>query len=196
MQIRLKQGLIFMAAILLMFSTISYAEPQTQKGVIVHDAMTRGHGGIPIGPEAGHPEGAHKAGYKGCSKKAGHPGGHHGWKTTLSKDQRDKIEAMHLALSRDMAPLKANLALKRAELKNMVTVDDPNIVAVKAKIKKIGAIKTKMLQKRYSHIVDMRKVLTPKQRLSFDLELISDTEHWQGGHKGGHKGGGHHPMGH
>ena len=171
MQIRLKQGLILIAAMFLSLSTISYAETQ-QNGAMVHDAMTRGHGGHQMGSPAGH--------------KAGHMGGHHGWKVSLNKAQAAKMEAMHLGLSRDMAPLKAELAFKKAQLKNMVTAEAPDMTAMKAQINKIAAIKAKMLVKRYAHIVAMRKVLTSKQRLSFDLELISNTEHWSGGYKKGH----------
>ncbi len=161
MQIRLKSGFMIMAAILLAFSTLSYAE--SRGGVQVHNAMTRGHGGA----------------------KMGHNAGHHGWKASLSKSQLEKVEAMHLGLSRDMAPLKAELAFKRAELKNMVTAVAPDMAAMKVKIKEVSAISAKMMEKRYSHIIRMRKILTPKQRLSFDLELISNSEHWHGG--GHHK---------
>ncbi|MFQ5353971.1 MAG: Spy/CpxP family protein refolding chaperone [Thermodesulfobacteriota bacterium] len=168
MRIRLKQGLILMAAVFLTLSTMAYAE--AQKGMIMHDAMTRGHGGLQMG----------------------HAAGHHGWKASLNKTQKAQVEAMHLGLSRDMAPLKAELAFKKAQLKNIVTAEAPDMAAMKATIKEIAAIKAKMLENRYAHIVEMRKVLTDKQRLSFDLELISDAEHWHGGGHGGHYGG--HPK--
>ncbi|MFQ5480617.1 MAG: Spy/CpxP family protein refolding chaperone [Thermodesulfobacteriota bacterium] len=161
-----------MAAIFLIFGASAFA--QNGSGVIVHNAMTKGHQGQ---------HAAHMAGHKAGHPSGGRSAGHHGWKSSLNKEQQGKIEAMHLELSRDMAPLKAELVLRKAELKNLVTADDPNMVAVKAKIKKISAIKAKILLKKYSYIIKMRKILNPDQRRSFDIEFISNAEHWQGHYK-------------
>jgi len=177
MQIRFQRSLILMAVMILTLSTAAYAE--TKSNVTVHSAMTRGHQG-----QQGAHMGAYKGGHpSGSGYAKGHPAGHHGWKSSLDKTQQEKVEAMHLELSRTMAPLKAELVLRKAELKNLVTVDEPNMAAVKAKIKKISTLKSKILSNKYSHIVKMRKVLTPEQRRSFDMEFISDSEHWQGHYK-------------
>ncbi len=104
----------------------------------------------------------------------------HSWKDTLDKTQREKIEALHLELKREMVPLKAELAFRKAELRNLVTVKSPDMAAIKAKIKQVSSIREKILAKRYAHIVKMRKVLKPEQRRAFDLEIISGAEHWRG----------------
>ncbi len=175
MQTRLKKGLIAMAAISLTFATLSYAE--THKGVAVHSAMTKGHAGATQAHSlTGHPQ-------IGYHQKGHHQKGHHHWKATLSTAQNEKMEAMHLAIKRDLAPLEAKLKLKKVELKNLVTEKSPDMAAIKGKIRGIGSLRTKVMIKRYAHIVEMRKVLTPAQRRSFDLEFLSGVEHWRG-HEG------------
>jgi len=164
----LKQGVIVIAAVFLTFAGVSYAD--MHKGAAVSAAMTMGHSAMAAG------QGHHLAGH--------HRPGHHDWKNTLSKAQNEKIEAMHLSLKRDLAPLRAELEFKRAQLKNLVTTKAPAMAAIKAKIKEISSIRERILTKRYSHIVDMRKALTPAQRQSFDLDFLSGMEHWQGHHKG------------
>ncbi len=155
---RLKKGIIAMTAVFLTFAGLSYAE--THKAVTVHSAMTRGHGG---GMQMGH-----------------HQPGHHQWKDTLSKAQNEKMEAMHLAIKRELAPLKAELEFRNVQLKNLATAKNPDMAAINGKIKEISSIRRKMLTKRYSHIVEMRKLLTPVQRQSFDLDFLSGVEHWRG----------------
>ncbi len=177
-----KRSLIFMAAILLTFSTMSYAE--SKSNVRVYNAMTKGHQGQQAGHMAAHMGGGGKAGYPSGAHASRTGAGHHGWKYSLDKKQREQVESMHLELSRSMAPLKAELAFRKAELKNLVTVDEPNTAAIKAKIKKITSIKSKIMWNKYSYTVKMRKVLTPSQRRSFDIEFISNAEHWQGHYKG------------
>jgi len=168
MRKRLKRGVIIMGAVFLTFAGISYAAGP-DKDVVVHSAMTRAHKGA-----------AQKGHY---SMEHGRQG-HHRWKDTLSKVQGEKMEAMHLSLKRDIAPLKAELEFRSVELKNLATTKNPDMAAIKAKIKVISSLKGNILTKRYSHIVEMRKVLTPSQRQSFDLDFLSGVEHWQG--HGGH----------
>ena len=149
------------AALLLLTGTMAMADPAgkdqpAQRGhMVVHSsAMTRGHSSM-----MGH----------GC----------HDWKKTLDRSQREKIDAMHLALKREMAPLAAELALRKAELRNLVTSTRPDQGAMKRKIKEISALREKMMTRRYMHILQMRKVLNPRQRRSFDMELLSGRGHWR-----------------
>jgi len=159
-----RKSLMTMTAIALSFATLSYAA-DTHKGMAVHSAMTMGHGS---GMKMGHPQ------------VAGPQGGHHSWKDSLTKAQNEKMEIMHLSIKRDLAPLKAELEFRKAQLKNLVTTKNPNMAAVNSKIKEISAIRAKVMTKRYAHIVEMRKVLTPLQRQAFDLDFISGVEHWRG----------------
>jgi len=131
---------------------------ESHKNVMLHSsAMTRAHGGA-----------------------FGQMRGHYNWKNSLDRTQREKIEALHLSLKRDMMPLRAELAFRKAELRNLVTTKKPDMGAIKRKIREISAIREKILTKRYSHIVKMRNILNPDQRRSFDLEIISGAEHWRG----------------
>ncbi len=148
------------ALVFFVFTGLSYADSskkvaEKHKNVMVRStAMSRAHGGA-----------------------MRH--GHYGWQDSLSPDQRAKLESMHLEIKRNMGPLKAELAFRKAELKNMVTSKKPDMLAIKRKIKEIGALRNNIMVKRYSHIVAMRKILSPDQRRSFDIEFISGVEHWR-----------------
>jgi len=109
------------ALIFFVFTGATFAEMQkgksvaeSHKNVVIRStAMSRAHGG------------AFRHGNMGP----------HRWKDTLDKAQRDKIEALHLELKRVMAPLKAELAFRKAELRNLVTVKTPSMTAIKSKIR-------------------------------------------------------------
>lgn len=130
-------------------------------------------------------------GMKKCGAAMDGSGGKHsgglGWKATLTDSQKGKIDMLHLGLSREMSTLKAELMLRLAELNGLVTEETPDTGAVNKKIKEVAALKERMMKAKYSHIMDMRKVLTPAQRVSFDLGLVSGAAHG-GGRKGGPHG--------
>jgi len=91
---------------------------------------------------------------------------------------------MHLALARELSVKKAELKVRKARLKVIVTGDSPDASAIDKLIDEVGEIKKDMMRARYSHKVELRKVLTPEQRKGFDKHVLSKGH---GGH--GHKGG-------
>ncbi|MFQ5442205.1 MAG: Spy/CpxP family protein refolding chaperone [Thermodesulfobacteriota bacterium] len=126
--------------------------------------------------------------YKCRAGVEGHHGGKHmfskGWRDTLTDKQKAAIDRLHLGLAREVNTIKAELMLKKAELNGLVTAENPDTGAINKKIKEVVGLKEKIMKAKYSHIVDMRKVLTSVQRASFDLGLL------RGGLHGGHHGGG------
>lgn len=103
------------------------------------------------------------------------------WKQTLTEDQKMKADKMHLELKKAVSVLEAKVKLKEAELNTMVTKDKPDTSAIHGKISEIAELKKEMMTKKYDHIVEMRSILTPEQRVSFDLGL-SGLMHHEGHH--------------
>lgn len=99
------------------------------------------------------------------------------WKQTLTEDQKTKSDRMHLELKKAMSVLEAKVKLKEAELNGMVTKDRPDTNAIHGKITEIAELKKEMMTKKYDHILEMRSILTPEQRLSFDIGLSGGMRH-------------------
>ena len=91
------------------------------------------------------------------------------WKETLTEEQKMKADKMHLELKKAMSILEAKANLKEAELNNLITQDNPDTKAIHSNISDTMEIKKEMMIKKYDHRVEMRSIITPEQRLSFDL---------------------------
>ena len=94
------------------------------------------------------------------------------WKKTLTEDQKKQFDQMHLALKKEKTVLNAQKDLKKAELHNLIVQDNVEFQIIKAKIKEILDIKRSIMEKKYSHMVEMREALTPEQRISFDMGVL------------------------
>lgn len=128
-------------------------------------------------------EGQHQRGHGGDSDHKSRFG--YEWKETLTDEQREKIDKMHLMLKKSNGITEAQLGLKKEELKALVLLDRPDKKAVSNKVDEIAELKAKLLLNRYEHIIEMREVLTPKQRIHFDMAILRD-------HHGKHAGKGKH----
>lgn len=93
------------------------------------------------------------------------------WKQTLTEEQKMKADKMHLELKKAMSILEAKMNLKEAELNNLVTQDNADTKAIHRAIDEVMELKKEMMIKKYDHMVEMRSILTPDQRVSFDLGL-------------------------
>ena len=105
------------------------------------------------------------------------------WKESLTEEQKMKADKMHLELKKAMSILEAKANLKEAELNGLITQDNPDTKAIQSNINDIMEIKKEMMIKKYDHMVEMRTILTPEQRLSFDLGRSSGMG---GMHQKGH----------
>lgn len=120
------------------------------------------------------------------------------WLSMMTNEQKAKMDNMHLVLGKEMSLLDARLELKEAELKNLVTQDSPDKKAVQKKIDEIMELKKEMMTKRYDHVMELRGILTPEQRTSFDMMFFDWMRHMMGGGmmRGGMmRGGMEHGMG-
>jgi len=113
------------------------------------------------------------------------------WMSSMTDDQKARMDDMHLKLGKEMGLLEARLDVKEAELKNLVTQDSPDKKAVSKKIDEIMDLKKEMMTKRYDHVMELRGILTPDQRRSFDMMFFGGMRHMMGGMlHGGMMGGG------
>ncbi len=151
------------AIVILMLGTVSMA------GSVVADSHH---------PGAGRHHGMSKGG-QGMRGHHRHHGAHHGshlfgpsWKQTLTEDQIRTINRLHADLARIKAPLKARMRLAKTELAVLTTKDEPNTEAIDKKIREVLDLKGRILRAHSDHVIEVRKMLTPEQRASFDMHVI------------------------
>lgn len=130
---------------------------------------------VSAGPEA--PSAHHEApsAAAGSHDDAAHKSTHNftdHWVKTLSGDQKKHADMMHLELDRELVVLKAQEELAQKQINILVTRDNAAINAVNAKIDELMGIKKQILRSRYAHILEMRTMLTPGQRISYDMETL------------------------
>lgn len=120
----------------------------------------------------------------GKGSKMGHQAGHGPghvfgpkWRETLTDSQKMQIDRMHLTVMKSMSVLNVRLKLKKAELNVLVVNDNPDTKAIHRKIDEVLELKREIMQIKYDHKVEMRGVLTPDQRVSFDMKLLGKTGH-------------------
>ena len=94
------------------------------------------------------------------------------WVKTLSSDQKTRVDIMHLELDRELVVLKAQEELVQKQINTLAARDNAATNAVNAKIDELMGIKKQILRSRYMHILEMRAILTPAQRLSYDMETL------------------------
>jgi Spy/CpxP family protein refolding chaperone len=93
-------------------------------------------------------------------------------KLNLTEDQQKQIDKSKLEMEKAILPLETQLEVKEAELKSLLIADNPNTAAINAKLDEIGAARTQIQKKRVAHELDVRKLLTPEQRIDFDKRVL------------------------
>jgi Spy/CpxP family protein refolding chaperone len=101
---------------------------------------------------------------KHCEARGPHQG-----RPELTKEQQTKIGELRVVLQKDCLGLKNQIAEKRAHLKTISTVDQPDMVAINKTIDEIYALRAEITKKKAAFEQEIRKLLTPEQRLQFDL---------------------------
>lgn len=116
------------------------------------------------------------------------------WKDSLTKEQREKLDRMHLKLMKELLPLKDAKNTKKNEINLMVTADKPSKAAISKKAAEIADLSRQITEKKTLHHLEVREMLTLEQRPKFDMHLLRQSAI---GHGDGRRSGmGHGMMGH
>ncbi len=131
--------------------------------------------GVSAGPDA-QPEhhetpSANTGSHDDSAHKSSHNFTDH-WVKTLSGDQRTHVDMMHLALDRELVILKAQEELAQKQVNTLVARDNAPGKMINTKLDELMGIKKQILSARYNHILEMRAILTPAQRISYDMETL------------------------
>ncbi len=148
-----------------------------------HGAQHQGYGAH-MGHGGHHGQGAQKGRY-GAHHGQGGQDGHHGkkklfgphWKTTLSPEQAKELDRLRVEYKKLKMPLKGKAKAIKLELAVLATADEPDTEAVNARIDDLLALKQEMMRHKYTHIAAKRRLLTPEQRVSFDMDVLKRAKH-------------------
>ena len=110
--------------------------------------------------------------------------GHHGsmrlddstgrdWKSTLTEEQRAEIDWITLKAFQRQQLLRAQMDVREAELDQLIVGEDVVQDQWQAKLDELLQLKREYLANRYQRLIEVRQVLTPQQRVSFDLSVLS-----------------------
>jgi Spy/CpxP family protein refolding chaperone len=86
--------------------------------------------------------------------------------------QKDAIDKMHHKLHDDQATFKEKETQALKELNEMTIREDVTIEEVNAKIDELIAAKTQIMRLRYSHLIEMRTILTDEQKIGYDKNVL------------------------
>lgn len=100
----------------------------------------------------------------------------------LTDVQKSKIKELNLQMKKEMLPLNNTLEEKKARLNTLETAEKPDLTVINSTIDEINVIQSKLMKLRAAHRQDVRKLLTPEQRIEFDLQPRHDGK--QGRNKG------------
>lgn len=143
---------------------------------------------------------AQHGGRHGGGKHSGHGRRHgerHGrhhlfgdhWKKTLTVEQKAQLDRLHLEFAKKKHALMSGIRALKVQLAVTAVTDQPLQGALDAQINNLLMSKGQLMQAEYSYIAAQRKVLTPEQRVSFDMEVIHKAD---AGTSDGRRGGGKH----
>lgn len=97
------------------------------------------------------------------------------WKDSLTKEQREKLDRMHLKLMKELLPLKDAKNTKKNEINLMVTADKPSKAAISKKAAEIADLSRQITEKKTLHHLEVREMLTLEQRPKFDMHLLRQS---------------------
>lgn len=97
----------------------------------------------------------------------------HDWRALLSAEQKAEIDWITLRSSQRQQLLKAQMDVKEAELNQLILSEDVAQDQWHAKIDELLQLKRDYLINHYQRMIETRQVLTPQQRVVFDLDVFS-----------------------
>jgi len=106
----------------------------------------------------------------------------------LTADQKKKMAELRTQLKKDVLPLRNQLGEKKAKMRTLESADKADIQAINLLIDEIQILQGKIMKLLAAHRQEIRKILTPEQRVDFDLKgMRKEKRH--------HRGRGHHMEG-
>jgi len=109
-----------------------------------------------------------------CSKHEGKGNCHTKNIADLTADQQTQMDKLKTTHMKTIMDVKNQIGVKNAELKVLNSADKTDMNAINAKIDEIGALKTQLIKKKTEHMQAIRTILTPEQRLKFDVNCCID----------------------
>ena len=106
--------------------------------------------------------------------------------SNLSADQKKKMAELRTQLKKDILPLKNQLGEKKAKMRTLETADKADIAAINALIDEIQSLQGKIMKLHATQRQEIRKMLTPEQRVDFDLKGMRKEKKHRKGKKGHH----------
>jgi Spy/CpxP family protein refolding chaperone len=92
----------------------------------------------------------------------------------LTDDQMAKIQDMELNLEKEIIPLRSQIPVIEANLKQELTADQFNQAKVKTLIDQKAKILSEIELKQFLNQRAVRDLLTPEQRKKFDLQVLKE----------------------
>ena len=86
--------------------------------------------------------------------------------------QKKAIDQMHHKLHDDQASFKATEKQTLKDLNKMAIREDITLNEINAKIDELMVAKTGIMRLRYAHLVEMRKIMSDKQKVGYDKALL------------------------
>ncbi|OQX99528.1 MAG: hypothetical protein B6I24_02390 [Bacteroidetes bacterium 4572_128] len=113
----------------------------------------------------------------------------------LTAEQEKKIESLVLTHKRKRIDFRNKRSSKEVHLRTLETSSTPNTKEINKTIEELSSIKTTMAKESSKHRMDVRALLTEKQKLYFDTHFEKKGKHDKRDHrgkKGHHKCDGRH----
>ena len=93
----------------------------------------------------------------------------------LTDAQEEAIKAKHLELEKALTPLKSEIKVKDAELKQLLVSGNPGQREIDRMIDEISALRVQMQKLQIRHHLDIRGLLTEEQRVVFDKRFLEGS---------------------
>ena len=98
---------------------------------------------------------------------------------TLTEDQQKQIKDLKTQVEKEILPLKSELQVKSAELKQLLVAEKSDKAAINKKIDEIGSLRAQIQKKRIENQLKVRDLLTPEQRVMFDKRILAGRKQFR-----------------
>ncbi len=90
----------------------------------------------------------------------------------LTEEQQEKIDELRLQCMKNNSSIKNKMMEKMARLKTLTTADDIDMKAINATIDEITGLKSQLMKNKVANKMDIRNLLTDKQKIMFDNQRM------------------------